>query len=127
MCSFMKNSNNLRVALFAIKGALVTTLILLGGISYALNSSQISVENSSGPYFYSDDGNCGSSREVPRAAYVVINVSNTSGATLNNVVVKLTGMTNTSSGFKLLSFTDDSTYVIPQILNNDTRGAFFYI
>lgn len=93
----------------------------------ALDTTQVSVSLGSGPYFYADFGNC-ATRDVPRAAYVTINVENLSSSdTLFNIDVKMVSMSNTSRGFKLLSFKDDSTQRIPQILPNSVVGAFFYV
>lgn len=93
----------------------------------ALDTTEVAVSLGSGPYFYADFGNC-ATRDVPRAAYVTINVENLSSTdTLYNIDVKLDSMSNTSNGFKLLSYRDDSTYRIPRILPNSTVGAFFYI
>ena len=95
--------------------------------SNALTSGQVTISNGSGPYFYADDGNCGSS-EVPQAAYIVVNVLNTSSTdTLYNVAVKMTSNSNLAAGFKLLSHTDDSTYVIPRILPSSSIGSYFYV
>lgn len=95
--------------------------------AHGLTSGQVTVSNGSGPYFYADDGNCGSS-EVPQAAYIVVNVLNTSSTdTLFNVAVKMTSNSNLASGFKLLSHTDDSIYVIPRILPSTSVGAYFYV
>jgi hypothetical protein len=93
----------------------------------ALDTTEVSVSLGSGPYFYADFGNC-ATRDVPRAAYVTINVENLSSTdTLYNIDVKLDSMSNTSNGFGLLSYRDDSTYRIPRILPNSTVGAFFYV
>ncbi len=111
-----------------LRSLLTLTLgILCVSTSMALSGSQVNITIGSGPYFYSDDGNCGSS-EIPRAAYVVINVENTSSSdTLYNIKIKLDSIANTIAGFKLLSFSDDSTYTIPRILPNSTTGGYFYI
>jgi len=96
--------------------------------AYSQSLLAISPSNGSGPYFYADDGNCGGSREIPRAAYLVVKAQNTSSTdTLFNVLVKLTGNSNYSTGFKPLSHTDDSTFVIPRILPISTEGAYFFI
>lgn len=102
-------------------------LLLQASLAFCLSSGQITLSNGTGPYFYADDGNCGSS-EVPQAAYLVVNVENTSSSdTLFNVKVKLTSISNTADGFKMLSFQDDSTYTIPRILPDSSVGAYFYI
>lgn len=99
----------------------------MSNFCFGLTSGDVTVSLGSGPYFYADDGNCGSS-EVPQAAYVVINVlNNSSSDTLYNIQVKLSSMSNNSLGFKLLSFTTDSTYTIPRILPDSSIGAYFYM
>lgn len=107
---------------------LLTTFLLATMCTFglALTSSDITVFNGSGPYLYSDDGNCGS-REMPNAAYVIVNVVNNTASPMNSIAVKMTSMSNTTNGFKQLSFLSDSTFVISEILPGDTVGAFFYI
>jgi hypothetical protein len=109
-----------------IKHLVLATLILIGVQASALSSGDITITNGTGPHFYSDDGNCGSS-EVPTAAYLSVNVENTGSDTLWSVAVKLTSISNSVDGFNLLSNTDDSTITISRILPGETQGAFFYV
>ncbi len=96
--------------------------------SFGQTVSNTSQRLGSGPYFYADDGNCSNASEIPRAAYILVNViNNSSSDTLFNVNVKMTNISNTAAGFKLLSFEDDSTFVIPRILPNDSSPSYFYV
>ncbi len=96
--------------------------------SFAQTVTNTTQNLGSGPYFYADDGNCTNSSEIPRAAYILVNVvNNSSSDTLFNVNVKMTNISNTAAGFKLLSFEDDSTFVIPRILPNDSSPSYFYV
>jgi uncharacterized repeat protein (TIGR01451 family) len=92
--------------------------------SFAISGSQISVSNGTGSKFYIGT-NCAIG---PSASYLVLNIKNTSSTdTLASLQVKLTGISSTTSGFKLLAPIADSTLSISRINPEKSGSANFYI
>ena len=90
--------------------------------TFALDSSQVSISNATGPYFILDSNSpCTSG---PTASYIGVKVKNISSRTLKNVKVNMDSIVSISARVSCLS---DSTLSLGNIPTGDSLTAYFYV